>query len=180
MRWERVEKRMISWQVLWYMEAFRVSFNIKDTYDMLPFPRTSANGMASLWHHSGFQDQPHHLVVSPTTSSVGKAMLPPFHPCYLAGKQQLSSGRVTIKPVFHFKSRCWTEDHGTWLEVQSRLRNALLPICHYCFVLCFLNTSSPQCNCATLSNSTRLTVWYFQGSKICQLLTILLLNFRYL
>lgn len=92
-------------------------------------PRTSANGLASLWYHSGLQDRSHRLLVLPTTSSVGKVMWPPFHPWYLAGKQRLSSERVRIKPVFHFKSRCWAEDHGTWLEALSRLRNSLLPIC---------------------------------------------------
>ncbi|KAK0156143.1 hypothetical protein N1851_000566 [Merluccius polli] len=38
MAWEGVEKRKISWQELWEMEAFRASFTIRAAYDILPSP----------------------------------------------------------------------------------------------------------------------------------------------
>ncbi|TNN72076.1 hypothetical protein EYF80_017653 [Liparis tanakae] len=39
MTWEGVEKRKISWQELWEMEAFKASFTIRATYDVLPSPK---------------------------------------------------------------------------------------------------------------------------------------------
>ncbi|XP_049901864.1 uncharacterized protein LOC126391274 [Epinephelus moara] len=39
MRWEDIEKRKISWKELWDMEAFRSSFIIRATYDVLPSPQ---------------------------------------------------------------------------------------------------------------------------------------------
>ncbi|KAM4567620.1 uncharacterized protein V3H82_011871 [Fundulus diaphanus] len=38
MAWEGVEKRKLSWKDLWEMEAFRASFTIRATYDVLPSP----------------------------------------------------------------------------------------------------------------------------------------------
>jgi hypothetical protein len=37
-RWDSVEKRKISWKDLWAMEARRLSFSIRATYDVLPTP----------------------------------------------------------------------------------------------------------------------------------------------
>lgn len=37
-RWDSVEKRKISWKDLWAMEAKRLSFSIRATYDLLPTP----------------------------------------------------------------------------------------------------------------------------------------------
>ena len=39
MTWEGVEKRKISWQELWEMEAFKASFTIRAAYDVLPSPK---------------------------------------------------------------------------------------------------------------------------------------------
>ena len=38
MRWEGVERRKLSWKDLWNMEAYRASFLIRATYDVLPSP----------------------------------------------------------------------------------------------------------------------------------------------
>ena len=38
MAWKGVEKRKISWNELWEMEAFRASFTIRAAYDVLPSP----------------------------------------------------------------------------------------------------------------------------------------------
>ncbi|KAK0136753.1 Retrovirus-related Pol polyprotein from type-2 retrotransposable element R2DM [Merluccius polli] len=39
MRWEDVEKRKFSWKEIWDMEAFRTSFILRATYDVLPSPQ---------------------------------------------------------------------------------------------------------------------------------------------
>ena len=39
MCWEDVEKRKLSWKELWDMEAFRTSFILRATYDVLPSPQ---------------------------------------------------------------------------------------------------------------------------------------------
>lgn len=38
-RWEGVERRKISWRELWEMEATKISFIIRATYDVLPSPK---------------------------------------------------------------------------------------------------------------------------------------------
>lgn len=38
MNWENIEKRRISWKDLWQMEAGRISFLLRATYDVLPSP----------------------------------------------------------------------------------------------------------------------------------------------
>lgn len=39
MQWEGVERRKISWKELWEMEASKISFIIRATYDVLPTPK---------------------------------------------------------------------------------------------------------------------------------------------